>query len=228
MTEREADRLRRLDEFQDRIGYVFSERKWLEEALTHSSYSHEHGLDYWNERLEFLGDAVLELIVTEQLFREHPQEREGHLTQIRSSQVREEVLTAWGRSIGLDALLLAGKGARRSISENMTGDAVEALIGAIYLDGGMDAARAFVDSRPKGESSKPLDAKSALQIYLQGKGLPAPKYELVSRSGFDHEPVFSVRAWYGVGKSTEGAGASRKAAEQSAAQAALDAIASEA
>lgn len=222
MTEREADRKKHLENFQSKIGYEFSNSTWLEQALTHSSYAHEHGLSVWNERLEFLGDAVLELIVSEHLFKEHPVASEGKLTQERSSLVREEVLTSWGRSIGLDVLLQVGKGTRGNISENMIGDAVEALIGAIYLDGGMDAASAFVSRCPLSGVKKSIDAKSLLQIKLQKDGLQAPRYELVAREGSEHDPIFTVRAWYGVGLFAEGSGSSRKVAEQDAAKKALE------
>lgn len=208
-----------------RIGHTFADPALLEEALTHSSYAHELGLPYWNERLEFLGDAVLEVIISEQLFRARSAAREGELTRERAALVREESLTTWGRAIGVDALLRAGKGARHNVSENMVGDAVEAVIGALYIDGGLETARRFVNRRPEEcRCRPPLDAKSELQQRCQEGGGEAPRYELLSRDGPEHSPLFSVRAVLGGRELSRGTGASRKLAEQDAAKNALAAF----
>lgn len=222
MNERERARISSLRDFMSRIGHEFADPALLDEALTHSSYAHELGLPFWNERLEFLGDAVLEVIVSEELFRVHAAAREGELTRQRSSLVREEALTAWGRAIGVDTLLRAGKGARDAISVNMIGDAVEAVIGALYIDGGLEAARAFVDARPE-ECKRPpeLDAKTALQQRCQEGGGETPRYELLSREGPEHNPLFTVRALIGDRELSRGTGPSRKLAEQDAAKNAL-------
>ena len=225
MNERERARIALLRDFMSRIGHVFADPALLDEALTHSSYAHELGLPYWNERLEFLGDAVLELIISEQLFRTRKGAKEGALTRERSSLVREEALTAWGRALGVDSLLRAGKGARDSVTDNMIGDAVEAVIGALYLDGGMETARSFVASRPENCARPPqLDAKTALQQRCQEGGGETPRYELLSREGPEHEPTFTVRVLRGGEELARGTGPSRKLAEQDAAKKALEAI----
>lgn len=220
MNERERARLKSLRAFMSRIGYNFADSALLDEALTHSSYAHELGLSYWNERLEFLGDAVLELLISEYLFREQNKAAEGELTRARTALVREESLSAWARSLGLETLLRAGKGARENISDNMLGDAMEAVIGALYLDGGLETARSFVNTRPK--TTMPLlDAKTRLQTLCQCGGGEPPHYELVSRDGPEHEPVFTVRAVRGGKELARGSGGSRKLAEQDAARRAL-------
>lgn len=218
MTEREAARQRDLAAFQQCIGHQFSRPELLDVALTHASYAHENGLPSWNERLEFLGDAVLELLISEQLFNGRPDASEGQMTRERSSIVREETLSAWGRSLGVPQLLRTGKGQRDSVTENMIGDAVEAILGALYADGGLETARAFLGSRPAGRQL--LDAKSRLQILCQQHG-ELPRYQLISRTGPEHAPLFTVQALLGTRSLAEGQGPSRKAAEQAAAAAAL-------
>ena len=222
MDERERARRKSLQDFMSRIGHEFADPALLEEALTHSSYAHEMGLPFWNERLEFLGDAVLEVIISEQLFRTRADAKEGEMTRERASLVREESLTIWGRAIGVDSLLRAGKGTRDAISVNMIGDAVEAVIGALYLDGGLEAARTFVNARPE-ECKRPprLDAKTELQQRCQEGGGETPRYELLSREGPEHVPVFTVRALLGKRELARGTGPSRKLAEQDAAKNAL-------
>lgn len=217
-------RQKSLLEFQRRIGYEFSDPALLEEALTHSSYAHERGVPFWNERLEFLGDAVLEVLISEELFRTRPDASEGEMTRERASLVREEVLSAWGHSLGLDDLLLLGMGQRGSASENMIGDAVEALIGALYLDGGLERARNFLNRRPREAVREQLDPKSRLQILCQERNGPTPYYELLQRKGPEHDPVFIVRALLDGKELARGRGTSRKAAEQAAARAALKLI----
>ena len=225
MNERERARIASLRDFMSRIGHEFADPALLDEALTHSSYAHELGLPGWNERLEFLGDAVLELIISEQLFKTRAGAKEGDLTRERSSLVREEALTAWGRAIGVDTLLRAGKGARDSVTDNMIGDAVEAVIGALYLDGGLEAAKSFVASRPADCKRPPqLDAKTVLQQHCQEGGGETPRYELLGREGPEHEPTFTVRVLRGDEELARGTGPSRKLAEQDAAKRALEAL----
>lgn len=220
----EPARQKSLLEFQRRIGYEFNDPALLEEALTHSSYAHERGVPFWNERLEFLGDAVLEVLISEELFRTRPDASEGQMTRERASLVREEVLSAWGHSLGLDDLLLLGTGQRGSASENMIGDAVEALIGALYLDGGLERARNFLSRRPREAAREQLDPKSRLQILCQERNGPTPYYELLQRKGPEHDPVFIVRALLDGKELARGRGTSRKAAEQVAARTALKLI----
>lgn len=146
------------------------------------------------------------------------------MTRERASLVREEVLSAWGHSLGLDDLLLLGTGQRGSASENMIGDAVEALIGALYLDGGLERARNFLSRRPREAAREQLDPKSRLQILCQERNGPTPYYELLQRKGPEHDPVFIVRALLDGKELARGRGTSRKAAEQAAARTALKLI----
>ncbi|MDY3869367.1 MAG: ribonuclease III [Pyramidobacter sp.] len=223
ITEREAARRSALAEFQRRIGHVFADAGLLEEALTHSSYAHELGLPYWNERLEFLGDAVLELLTSDVIFHALPSAAEGVMTRERASLVCEKTLAAWGRSLGVEKVLRAGKGQRSSISSAMIADAVEAILGALYLDGGLETARAFLDSRPaKSAGGGAFDPKSQLQILTQEHGHEMPEYQLVSREGPEHNPHFTVRVFLSGTCMAEGHGTSRKAAEQDAAANALE------
>ena len=152
------------------------------------------------------------MLISEELFRARPDASEGQMTRERASLVREEVLSAWGHSLGLDGLLLLGMGQRGSASENMIGDAVEALIGALYLDGGLEQARAFLNRRPRGAAREQLDPKSRLQILCQERNGPA------------HDPIFIARALLDGRELARGRGTSRKAAEQAAARAALKLI----
>lgn len=221
MTEREAARKRDLESFQEKLGHCFSDLSLLDTALTHSSYAHELGLPAWNERLEFLGDAVLEMLTSEELFAELPAADEGKLTAERASRVREEVLSAWGHQLGLDPLLRAGKGQRGRKSENMIGDAVEAVIGALYLDGGLDIVRHFLKSRPLDAAQVERDAKSRLQVFCQERSRKAPQYTMLNREGPDHQPIFTVEVSLLGSVLASGKGSSRKAAEQDAAAKAL-------
>ena len=222
MTEREEARLKALVEFQTLLGHHFSDLSLLDTALTHSSYAHEKGTHFWNERLEFLGDAVLDMLTSEELYTSRPEAAEGQLTSERASLVREEILTEWGQRLGVAELLRVGKGQRQSKSVNMIGDAVEAIIGALYIDGGLDVARSFLKTRPNDVSHLVRDSKSRLQVLCQDIAKIAPVYSLVSREGPEHQPVFTVKVEL-LGKVLAyGTGSSRKAAEQDAAKKALD------
>lgn len=217
MTEREKGRLRSLTRFQEKIGHHFTGTARLEEALTHSSWAHEQGIPLWNERLEFLGDAVLEVLISDELFRSMPEANEGQMTRRRSQLVRSQFLSDWGRNIGIGEVLRLGRGQRDNISDNMIEDAMEALIGAIYLDGGFSAAKRFVDSRPDSIRREKNDAKTRLQIYTQECDRTLPVYTVISCDGPVHNPVFTVSVAISTGEKAEGTGSSRKAAEQAAA-----------
>lgn len=221
MSKSDQERRRTLDAFQRRIGYVFKSPELLDAALTHSSYAHEYGLAFWNERLEFLGDAVLEVLISDELFRERRDAGEGELTRERASRVREEVLSAWGHVLGVEKMLRAGKGQRGNVSENMIGDAVEAILGALYLDGGLEAARPFLKLCPQDALPEALDPKSRLQIYCQERSDDCPEYRVLSRTGPDHNPRFTVQIFWLGEKLGRGCGGNRKAAEQEAARDAL-------
>ena len=208
-----------------KIGYSFGNLDYLKLALTHSSYSNEHKPHKKenNERLEYLGDAVLELSVSDYLFRAYPEKNEGELTKIRSSLVSERTLSGCARDISLGEMLLLSKG------EHLTGgrdrdsilsDAFEALIGAIYLDGGMEEARAFIKKFLLNDvEDKALfyDAKTILQEIVQAETKERLSYHLIKEEGPDHCKQFTVETWIGDSPVAVGTGKTKKAAEQMAA-----------
>lgn len=200
----------------------------LEQALTHPSHANERHGAFDNQRLEFLGDAVLGLCASELIYRSFPDADEGVLTRLRAQLVNAEALASWGRSIGLSSLIKLGRGAASAglrDSTNVLADAVEALIAAAYLEGGLEGARrlcaAIVEhGLDAAKKSTTRDAKSALQERLQALGLPAPTYELIDTRGPAHERWFTVRVT-GASVTGQGEGRSKRAAEQAAAAAAL-------
>jgi ribonuclease-3 len=206
----------------------------LEQALTHPSHANERKkgprLDY--QRLEFLGDAVIQLCVSEALMARFPEAREGELSFLRSSIVSTEALADYARSVDLGASLLLGRGADAAgerAQSTVLADAIEAVVGAVYLDRGLDVARALVTNvielGLEARGQKPLrDAKSELQEKVQALGGAAPRYRLVGTTGPDHSRQFSVEV-DGLGRVLgRGAGRSKKAAEQDAARAGLQAL----
>jgi len=210
---------------QEKMGYYFSDRSKLEEALTHSSYSNEAGLPYSNERLEFLGDAVLEITVSSYLYKEFPEKNEGELTRLRAALVRNDSLNEWSGFLELPDILLLGKGLSRqrntgekNIHESFISDALEALFGAVYLDGGFNESsrviQKYIDFAKKSiTGTSTSDPKSRLQIETQKLGLGHPSYVLESVSGPAHEPVFTVRVFIDEKPFSCGEGTSRKEAE---------------
>ncbi|MBU9735873.1 ribonuclease III [Diplocloster agilis] len=216
-------------ELEDRIGYCFQDAALLRQAMTHSSYSNEHRLNRLtnNERLEFLGDAVLEIITSEFLYRKYDTLPEGDLTKMRASIVCEQTLAFCTREIELGKYLLLGKG------EDMTGgrerssivsDAMEALIGAIYLDGGFANAKEFIHRFILTDiEHKQLffDSKTILQEIVQSNYTQSLSYDLVAEEGPDHNKKFVVRAKIGDEVISEGSGRTKKAAEQEAAYLAI-------
>ena len=212
-------------EFEKRIGYSFKDPELLVTALTHSSYSNEIRLkkQECNERLEFLGDAVLELISSEQIFRNHPDQPEGDLTRIRASYVCEPTLALCAREICLGDYLQLGRGEDRTGGrerDSILSDAFEALIGAIYLDGGMDRARTFIHTHLlKDVEDKSLfyDAKTILQEMVQAGPDPRLEYVLTREAGPDHNKEFTVEAKIGGKTYAIGKGKTKKGAEQIAA-----------
>jgi ribonuclease-3 len=204
----------------------------LEQALTHPSLANERPGLLHNQRLEFLGDAVLGLCASDELYRTYPDADEGALTRLRAQLVNAEALAAWGRSIGLPGALRVGRGAAGAglrESTNVLADAVEALIAAAYLEAGLEAARRLSAQvvRYGLANAGPVaarDAKSELQERLQALGQAAPSYELVEASGPAHDRRFHVRVT-GAGEPLgHGEGRSKRAAEQAAAAAALEAL----
>jgi ribonuclease-3 len=208
------------------LQHAFSDPGLLEEALTHGSVMGTRGGDY--QRLEFLGDRVLSLVVAELLYRTFPKENEGKLARRFVALVRREALAEVAAKIGLgDHLILspgeADSGGRKNPS--LLADVCEAVIAALYLDGGLAAAAAFINRHWKAlmarEETPPMDAKTSLQEWLQGRGLPLPVYRIVGRTGPDHAPEFTIEVAAGAARPVTGLGLSRRAAEQQAAAAAL-------
>lgn len=212
-------------EFEHRIGYEFSNSRLLQQALTHSSYANEHhmGKQADNERLEFLGDAVLEIVSSEFLFHKYPKYPEGELTRLRASMVCEPTLAFCTRELELGKYLFLGKG------EDMTGgrerksilsDAMEAVIGAIYLDGGFASAKEFIHKFILNDMEhKKLfyDSKTILQEIVQSRCEEGLSYQLLREEGPDHNKMFEVAAKIGEKEIGRGTGRTKKAAEQLAA-----------
>jgi len=207
------------------IGYQFRDASLLELALTHSSYAHEHfnGKNQDNERLEFLGDAVLELVSSDYLYSQHEKYPEGELTKLRASIVCEPSLAMCAEAISLGRYLKLGKGEESTGGRNrasITSDAMEALIGAIYLDGGFANAKEFVMKFILNDlENKQLfyDSKTILQEIVQRDFSEPLTYELIAEEGPDHDKRFTVRAKIGKISYGEGVGHTKKAAQQIAA-----------
>lgn len=212
-------------EFQQKIGYQFNDEKLLTQALTHSSYANEKHMKKLsdNERLEFLGDAVLEIISSDFLYKNYTDQPEGELTKLRASLVCEPTLAICAKEIGLGDYLRLGRG------EDLTGgrgrksilsDALEAVIGAIYLDGGFANAKEFVLKYILTDiEHKQLfyDSKTILQEMVQSQGEEPLVYELLGEKGPDHNKTFEVRALIGTEEIGRGTGRTKKAAEAMAA-----------
>jgi ribonuclease-3 len=227
------NRTQELGKLQDRLGYRFEDIGLLNIALTHSSYANEKDLprDGYNERLEFLGDAVLEMVVSEFLynrFREYP---EGALTKLRASLVKGQALGPYAAGLGLGEFLLMGKGEEASGGRkrgSILADAFEAVVGSMYLDGGYPAARDFIiryineriSRLPEGGFT--TDFKTTLQEKVQASGGRSVQYRLVSEQGPDHDKTFRVRVCIGDKSYGEGVGKSKKEAEQMAAKKAIE------
>lgn len=207
------------------LGHVFAQPQLLQRALTHRSYAPEH-----NERLEFLGDSVLGCVIANYLYIHYPQLSEGELSRLRSNLVREDTLVILAQQLDLGSQLKLGEGERKSGGfrrPSILADAMEALFGAVLLDGGFAAAEktvlglfvpylAQVDVQTLGK-----DAKTLLQEYLQGKRIPLPTYSVIATQGHAHEQSFEVEcAIPSLKIVTHGTGSSRRNAEQQAAQAA--------
>jgi ribonuclease-3 len=220
----------KLERLQRALGYTFKDRSLLELALTHRSAGRSN-----NERLEFLGDSIVNHVIAEALYLKFPDAREGSLSRMRASLVRGSTLAGIGRELELGDYLQLGSGERKSGGHrrgSILADTVEALAGAILLEAGVDTCRrcllAWFDSRLSGlnEADDGRDPKTRLQEYLQGRGQGLPEYDLVAVSGEDHAQVFRVSCDIAAEKlRTEGEGSSRRKAEQAAASAALEQLA---
>jgi len=218
-----------LSELEARIGYQFRDKQLLKQAVTHSSYTNEQRINRAAnyERVEFLGDAVLELVSSEFLFYKYPDITEGELTKMRASMVCEPSLAFCARNIELGEFLLLGKGEKCTGGrqrESITSDAMEAMIGAIYLDGGMEAAKDFINRFILSDlETKQLfyDSKTNLQELIQGKWKKDFQYVLVEEAGPEHNKTFSVEVLMDAVMIGKGSGRTKKAAEQQAAYQAL-------
>jgi ribonuclease-3 len=214
-----------LNDLQKNIGYVFKNTDLLQLALTHSSVVHERMVNKneSNERIEFLGDAVLELISSEYLYLHYPNYPEGHMTKLRASLVCEPSLANDAKEIKLSDFINLGFGENKSggrYRDSIVSDAFEALIGAIFLDGGFDEAKRFVLRFVLNDIEKKAifhDSKSILQEFVQNKLKKNVSYEILSESGPDHDKHFVARVLIDGQPMHEGEGKSKKAAEQEAA-----------
>ncbi len=223
-----------LREIADRLGVDFSRPALLEQALTHRSYANEAPLVdavEHNERLELLGDAVLSLIVTDMLMRTYPQASEGLLSRMRAALVCGEALAVHARALELGEALQLGRGESQSGGKrkaSLLADAFEAVLGAIYLDGGLAEARRLAEQRLADEVAAvadrlaATDPKSRLQEELQARGMEPPDYALIATSGPDHQLCFEVEVRQADRAIGRGRGSSKKLAEQGAAADALD------
>lgn len=214
---------------QDIVGYRFSSPDYLRRALTHRSWAHEHGSLAHNERLELLGDAVIGLVVTEDIFRRFADMAEGELTQLKSFLVSRRLQARAARNLGLEACLLIGASEEKSgITARIStlANVFEAVVGAIYLDGGLAPAAEFLRRTILCDARAPShlelkDPKTELQELIQGREPIQPKYRLLAVCGPDHLPVFTVEVAVGGRVLARGTGPTKKEAEKEAARAAL-------
>jgi ribonuclease III len=231
------------DQLQERLGHRFLVPALLERALTHSSAVPELRSGQAdqppgempaedNEQLEFLGDAVLELLASEYLLKTFPEWSEGQLSKSRARIVNARSLETAARRLGLGEHLRVGRGEEKTggrEKQTLLADAFEAVLAAVYLDGGLDAAREVLRwtlfehaLEERGESISESDRKSALQEFLQGRGQPPAEYKLAGESGPDHQKVFRIEVWVNGECLASGLGSTKKEAEQKAARSALE------
>ncbi|HKM34885.1 MAG TPA: ribonuclease III [Lachnospiraceae bacterium] len=218
-----------LEELEDRIGYHFHDRSLLKQAITHSSFTNEQKINRQKhyERLEFLGDAVLELITSEFLYKENLEMQEGQLTKMRASMVCEPTLAFCARDIDLGSFIMLGKGEEVTggrYRDSIISDVMEAVIGAIFLDGGMEKAKAHINRFILSDlANKQLfyDSKTSLQEYVQGSMKKDLQYVVVEESGPEHDKMFTVEVMVEQNVLGKGQGRTKKAAEQQAAYEAL-------
>lgn len=220
--------------FETRIGHHFKNQRLLETAFTHRSYLNENresGREH-NERLEYLGDAVLELVVTEFLFAKYPRQPEGDLTAYRAALVNTQSISDAAQKLGMNDFLLLSRGEAKDTGrarQIILANAFEALIGALYLDQGYAASRDFIAKQLFHKTDDVVarrlwqDAKSRFQELAQEKLGITPSYQLMSQSGPDHDKTFVVGAFTGTEKVATGEGRSKQEAEQAAAEKALTA-----
>lgn len=218
-----------LEELEQKIGYSFQDKRLLKQALTHSSFANEQKINKYDdyERLEFLGDAVLELVSSEFLFQENAKMTEGQLTRMRASMVCEQALAYCAKEFGLEDYILLGKGEEMTggrTKDSIISDVMEAIIGALYVDNGMEVAKAYIHRFILSDlEHKQLfyDAKTILQERVQQKNQGTLHYELIREEGPDHDKMFVIEAKIDDKTIGAGQGRTKKAAEQQAAYEAL-------
>lgn len=219
-----------LHQLQHRLNYHFSNLAFLETALTHRSYLNEADVQQSNERLEYLGDAVLELVISDYLFHQRPADPEGILTTARAALVRTESLAQISINLTLADFLKMSKGEEKSggrTNPSLLANTFEAVLGAIYLDGGYEKASAFIREHLLAKADLVLqgdlkDAKSLLQEKIQELGYPSPTYITISEAGPDHDKQFRVAVYANSQELAQGEGKNKQSAQQAAAAAALD------
>ena len=207
------------------IGIEFQNKKLLEEAITHKSYAIESNLDYWNERLEFLGDSVLSCVIADYLFTIYPDSPEGHLSRIKSQFVSRQMLTKWAQELNLGEFISLSRGEEATGGrkrESILANAIESLIGAIYIEKGFKPAKKFiVDYFSSIGQTADADYKSKLQEMIQAKHKILPTYTVINESGPEHEKSFEIEVSVKRKVLGKGKGKSKKEAEQQAAKQAL-------
>lgn len=219
--------------FEQNAGVNFKDKNLLKQAFTHRSYLNENrGLKLeHNERLEFLGDAVLELVITDYLYHKYPEKPEGELTAYRSSLVNSNTLASAAEKIGMNSFLLLSKGEAKDTGrarQYILANTFEALAGALYIDQGYDASKDFIAAQLFSliddivQNKAFIDSKSKFQEKAQEKVGVTPSYKLVKETGPDHNKLFTVGVYLGEDLIVTGDGKSKQEAEQKAAQAALD------
>ena len=214
-----------ITELEDRIGYHFKDRALIRMALTHSSFANEQKInkqpDY--ERLEFLGDSVLEMVSSTYLYNNYPDKKEGQMTKMRASMVCEQALAFCARDFELEKYILLGKGEESTGGrhrDSIISDVMEAVIGAIYIDGGIEAAKKHIDKFILNDLENKqifIDAKSVLQELVQKDSSKTLSYEICGESGPEHDKIFKSRVLVNGEILGEGEGHTKKAAEQQAA-----------
>ena len=221
-----------MEKLQENIGYKFKNQELLKKALTHTSYAYEHNVES-NEKLEFLGDSILEFISSIYLYKNYPKLKEGEMTKVRATVVCEKSLYKVAKKHNFSDFLYLGKSERLSGGENrpaILADSVEAIIAAIYLDGGLEEARRFIEENLKDEieiASKHVgqkDYKTVLQEKLQEHGEVKIVYTIINEKGPDHDKIFEAEVECNGKQLAVGTGKSKKQAEMQAAKKALESL----
>lgn len=220
----------------EKLKTLFEDKELLSLALTHKSWVNEHpGGRGTNERLEFLGDAVLEFVVSKELYSKFPEKEEGYLTSLRANLVNTDNLSEVAKRLGVGEALLLSKGEEEGggrQNPSLLADTLEAIIGALFLDKGVVLVEEFIRQNimveiPEKASGPLKDPKSLLQEYVQAKGLPTPRYKVISQEGPDHDKKFIIEVGVSAKSWGKGEGKSKALAEQEAARKALDMVQSD-